>query len=153
MNQLLAKLKTAYPQFIFKPGEALFWSPKEQTIYYPETSNTEVIWGLLHETGHALLKHYIFTTDIDLLNKEIAAWRKAKQLASDYQTSIPDEHIEECLDSYRNWLHKRSECPGCGNHGLQDVNKAYRCLNCAETWKVSSSNAYRPYRLSKGVIA
>ena len=148
MSHLLENLKAAYKQFNFTPGEVLFWSPKDQTIYFTELSDDESIWGLFHEIGHGLLAHTEFHTDADLLRKEVSAWAEAKRIAKQYGELIQQEHIENCLDSYRDWLHKRSECPTCHGHGIQDPQKLYRCLNCSSVWKVSASNACRPYRLS-----
>jgi hypothetical protein len=152
MNRLLKSLKAAYPQFRFKSGEIPFWSPKEKTVYYTQLSEDESVWGLLHETGHALLSHQNFTTDADLLRKELDAWARANLLALHYDLHIPDEHIQDCLDSYRDWLHKRSMCPTCDSHGVQSPDKAYRCLNCNASWNVSTSNTCRPYRRSKSLI-
>jgi len=150
MLKLLAKVQLAYPKLVFTAGEQFHWSPKTQEVFYnPALSSAEASWSLLHEVGHALLSHTTYETDLELIAMEAAAWQKAQELAGEYQITIDEEHIQDCLDTYRDWLHQRSACPDCDNRSLQQDSRHYRCFNCGQTWSVSSSRFCRPYRLTK----
>lgn len=151
MHNVLAKLKKSYPNINFEEGETFCWSPKTKKVVFKTTDNSDdiAIWSLLHEVGHALLDHADYDSDFDLLQLEIAAWQKAEGLAIDQNRTINGEHIEDCLDTYRDWLHKRSLCPNCKNSSLQKDSKTYQCFNCSTIWHVSTSRMCRPYRLVK----
>jgi hypothetical protein len=103
-------------------------------------------WSLLHETGHGLLVHADYQSDLELLHMEVAAWEKAKELGQAFGVQIDPNHIEDCLDTYRDWLHRRSTCPTCGSVSLQHNSTEYHCHNCNAMWQVSSSRFCRPYR-------
>jgi hypothetical protein len=118
--------------------------------YNPDEGSTG-FWSILHELGHALLDHQSYENDVNLLQKEAEAWEKAVIVAKSYGMTIDQEHIQNCLDTYRDWLHKRSTCPTCSSHGLQQNKALYRCLNCQGAWKVSSARFCRPYRLKKAL--
>ncbi len=148
MEKLVRLLKRDYPQFTFVVGETLCWSPAGDKIFYQNTDSESAMSGLLHELAHATLNHQTYTSDLDLLQKEIAAWQHALSLANAYTITIDPNHAEDCLDTYRDWLHKRSTCPICHNNGMQQQPTSYNCLNCGHTWHVSASRASRPYRLS-----
>jgi len=150
MEQLLQSLKTRFPGLCFIPGKSFYWSPATKEIYY--ASDDEAVsatWSLLHETAHALLGHTTYVLDFELLDLEMAAWQKAKELGNDFNLVITDDHIENCLDSYRDWLHRRSVCPSCGTQVLQhDAGNEYTCFNCRSAWRVTPSRFCRPYRQS-----
>lgn len=147
MDQLINKLKTLYPQLQFCQAERFYWSPKERMVFYKVNKRDDNIWKLLHEVSHALLDHKTYNSDIELLQLEVAAWDKAKNLATDLKLSmINDDYIQDCLDTYRDWLHKRSTCPKCGTRSLQESSEVYRCFNCRARWRVSSSRFCRTYR-------
>jgi hypothetical protein len=147
MNSLIATLSKDYPALGFEPGSVFTWSPKNKRIIY-KTDDSGLIasWSLLHEVGHALLDHQDFNSDFELLTMEVEAWEKAKQLAAQHQITIDDDHIEDCLDTYRDWLYQRSTCPDCTSSSLQTDRRTYECFNCGMTWQVSSSRHCRPYR-------
>ena len=151
MEKLLNKLKASYSQFRFKIADKAYWSPKNRTIYFVNSEGSEAQWALLHELAHGILEHKTYSTDIDLLHKEVDAWEHAKDLAQRFAIKINDEHIEQCLDTYRDWLHKRSECPACKQHGVEVHRGSYSCMNCQNVWKVSSERFCRPYRLKIAV--
>ncbi len=152
MDQLVRRLRHDFPSLTFVIGEAPCWSPGDSQVYYTLDKQAGVS-GLLHELAHALLEHKTYTSDVDLLKKEVEAWDKACRLAQQYDLTLDVEHIEDCLDTYRDWLHKRSMCPTCHVNGLQTAVRHYRCLNCGRDWQVSASRLCRPYRLSKMVSA
>ena len=144
---LVQTLLHSYPQFAFRQDSHFFrWSPKEQTIYYASQETSEDAWSLLHELGHALLQHSSYEQDMELLEKEVAAWQKALILGEEFAVTIDPDHIQNCLDTYRDWLHKRSQCPQCTSQGLQKPSGEYFCINCGHTWLVSKERLCRPYR-------
>ena len=147
MKSLLKSLQKDYPQISFASAARFYWSPKDQVVYYdPNKNDIAAQWALLHELCHGLLGHSNYKTDFELLQLEAAAWHKAKEVAKKYSVVIDEDHLQDCLDTYRDWLHARSTCPACTEHGLQRVNRVYTCINCANEWLVSSSRFCRPYR-------
>jgi hypothetical protein len=155
MNELLKQLKNRFPGLKFTAGQQFCWSPESGEIIYKKGSKTaEATWSLLHETGHALLGHTTYQADIELLRLEVAAWGEARQLAVDLGLSIDEEHIQDCLDTYRDWLYGRSICPDCSAKCLQQGDFVhYRCFNCHKIWRVSSNRFSRAYRSSKKISA
>ncbi len=147
MGTLVSKLRQDYPGLVFTQSSVASWSPQSRQIFYSNSRKTRDVWSLLHELGHALLGHNSYESDVELLHKELAAWHKASDVGKKYGILIDEEHIQNCLDTYRDWLHKRSSCPDCQKHGLQQSKGLYNCLNCRATWKVSSERFCRPYRL------
>jgi predicted RNA-binding Zn-ribbon protein involved in translation (DUF1610 family) len=146
-SNLIERIAADYPQFKFQPGKQEHWSPKTRTITYQVTDSTdEPSYGLLHELAHALLGHNSYKTDFELLKLESLAWREAAKLGRKYGLKIDEDHIQNCLDTYRDWLHRRSKCPTCGTHVLQTDASTYRCFNCGTSWQVSSGRFARSYR-------
>ncbi len=149
MDIILNKLTNQFPDLSFVAGNRFSWSPKKQQVIYKEDSDINdpvTMWSLLHELGHALLTHNDFTTDFELLQLESAAWIKAQELATDFDQEIDNEHIEDCLDTYRDWLYQRSTCPTCTSTSLQTDRNTYNCFNCGTFWQVSNSRLCRAYR-------
>jgi predicted RNA-binding Zn-ribbon protein involved in translation (DUF1610 family) len=144
----ISRLKKDFPEFNFKPGSQDHWSPKTNTITYrTKAALRDLQYGLLHELAHAKLGHFNYHTDFELLKLEGAAWELAAKLGRKYKVKISNKHIQNCLDTYRDWLHARSRCPTCGIHVFQKDTHHYRCFNCGTLWKVSSGRFVRPYRL------
>ncbi|HUD03662.1 MAG TPA: hypothetical protein VMR51_02640 [Patescibacteria group bacterium] len=139
INNLLPILIRDFPDIKFQSGENFSWSPKERKIIY--TTHQSVaehgVWALLHEVAHASLGHINYHNDFDLLKLETRTWRQAKILGKKYDINIDNEHIQDCLDTYRDWLHSRAKCPKCGVVSLQRNDGLYQCFNCKNTWKVS----------------
>lgn len=151
MKILITKLQQQFPQLVFTAGSQFCWSPETSEIFYKTTARgKQATWSLLHETGHALLEHKNYQADFHLIRLEVEAWEKARQLAADLNISIDEDHIQDCLDTYRDWLYKRSICPTCTTKCLQQADYAhYRCFNCHTLWSVSSSRFCRAYRSIK----
>jgi hypothetical protein len=147
METLVRKLQQDYPDVVFRIGDAPCWSPRNRQVIYT-IERTHSIAGLFHELAHAHLKHEGYASDLDLLAKEVSAWETARTLAHTYDIIIDAEHVEDCLDTYRDWLHKRSTCPRCHMNGLQHDSGRYNCINCDHSWRVSTSRFCRPYRRS-----
>lgn len=147
MEKLLKKLVANFPELTFIEGSRCRWSPHDKTITYAiDDTEDQTAWALFHELAHASLNHTTYSTDLELLLMESSAWDKAKQLAAEYGLVIDEDHIQDCLDTYRDWLDQRSTCPVCGNNSLQQGSEEYRCFNCRTVWRVSSSRFCRPYR-------
>jgi IrrE N-terminal-like domain len=148
-DQLLEKLKFDYPDVKFVPANTFYWSSRDRTIFYdPSDTTIRALWATLHELSHCLLGHKNYASDFELLLLEREAWSKAESIASKYKLPIDQEHIEDCLDTYRDWLNKRSSCPNCGVVAAQIDNVTYCCHLCGQEWLVTSKKQCRPYRLS-----
>jgi IrrE N-terminal-like domain len=147
-SDLIAQLKADYPALVFSVGNSFCWSPSDRHIMYrTDVTDIRATYSLLHEVGHALLEHKRYRQDFELLQLEVAAWEKAKQLAPSYSVQLDEDHIQDCLDTYRDWLYRRSICPSCTTKALQlDSEPTYRCHNCQATWRVAPSRFCRPYR-------
>lgn len=147
IDLFIKKLEADYPDIKFKTGAKEHWSPKLKTITYnPHEKPLNFKFGLLHELAHALLGHTTYGTDFELLKLESQAWDLAAKLGKKYGVKIDSEYIQICLDTYRDWLHRRSTCPVCGTHVLQSNIDYYHCYNCQTDWRVSNERFVRPYR-------
>lgn len=145
---LLTRVKRDYPNITFKTDEAFRWSSKEKTVYYnPSAENPS--WSLLHELGHMLKSHTGYLTDRKLIQMEVEAWSKAEELAAEYNYPIDPDHIQDCLDSYRNWQRARSTCPRCSQTGIEQTSGNYHCINCQKDWQVTPNRFCRVYRKQK----
>lgn len=146
--KIVLRLQNDFPDIQFIGGTSFYWSPRKQTVYYQEGTEDEPqsTWAILHELGHALLGHRDYLSDFNLLQLEIEAWEQAKKLAYTYKATIEEGHIQDCLDTYRDWLYQRSTCPRCTSGSLQIDTHQYSCLNCNEIWRVSRSRKCRTYR-------
>jgi hypothetical protein len=153
MYDLIQDLNRLFPKLTFTSGQQFCWSPETcEIIYKNDTHSKKDKWSLMHETGHALLKHKTYGSDMNLLKLEVEAWEKAREISRQLTIDIDEAHIQDCLDSYRDWIYKRSICPVCTAKSIQqDDFEHYRCFNCHTSWKVSSSRFCRSYRKTKRV--
>jgi hypothetical protein len=153
MQALIDQLKALFPALRFTAGTQFCWSPETTEIFYKaEATGQKACWALLHETGHALLEHTSYQGDFELLRLEVEAWERAQALATEVDVSIDEDHIQDCLDTYRDWLYKRSICPNCTTKSLQQGDFVhYRCFNCHTTWRVTASRFCRAYRRQKDI--
>jgi hypothetical protein len=153
MDNLLLKLQVSFPRLHFRSSDQFCWSPETSEILYKaKARGRHATWALLHETGHALLNHKSYQADFELLRLEIEAWEKSKTIAKELKIAIDEDHIQDCLDTYREWLYKRSICPTCGTKCLQQEDFIhYRCFNCHTVWRVTASRFCRAYRTTKNV--
>lgn len=149
MEKLIKKLRADHPDLVFSPGQSHCWSPEQGQISYKNSIESHGVEGLLHELGHARLQHQGYVSDMELLQKEVDAWQEALLMAELYGVSFDQEHMQDCLDTYRDWIYKRSICPTCLGTGLQKDARHYNCLNCGHIWGVTASRFCRPYRRSK----
>ena len=143
----IKNLQRDYPDLCFTPGKREHWSPRSKTITYnPAQSPPSLRSGVLHELAHAQLGHSTYDSDLELIKLEAEAWELAAKIGKKYGARISHDHIQNCLDTYRDWLHRRSTCPTCRSHGLQQDPGSYRCLNCQAKWSVTSDHFARAYR-------
>lgn len=136
INSLVKRLQADFSDYSFVVGEQFAWNPLENTVYYQKDGEYS---RLLHELGHAILHHRAYRRDIELVRMEADAWHTARELATKYSISLPDEHAEAHMDTYRDWLHARSACPQCDATGLQVSEDHYRCPECTATWRVNEA--------------
>jgi hypothetical protein len=147
IKEFIDQLSQDYSQFKFISGNQDHWSPKSNTITYnADEALLQLQYSVLHELSHALLDHNTYHSDFELLKLESVAWEMASKIGKKYGVKIDDEHIQNCLDTYRDWLHRRSACPTCGTHVMQKDANHYQCFNCQTRWRVSSGRFVRPYR-------
>lgn len=148
VHSLLPTLKKAYPHITFVKGDLFVWSPKTKTVTYSEknSNNNHAIWALIHEVAHADLHHTTYINDIHLIKHEVEAWQHAKTISTTLGLVIEEDHIQDCLDTYRDWIHKRATCPTCNVIGTQHADLLYSCFNCRTKWKVPASPLCRTNR-------
>lgn len=148
-NLLLSKLQRQLPAIKFIEATTFYWSPQTSSIYMNSGNleNKDGQWALLHEAAHAMLDHKSYQTDAGLLMLEVAAWQTAQQISRKLGITIDKTHIQDCLNTYRDWLYARSTCPTCTLNSLQIDETTYLCLNCSARWSVSHSRFCRPYRM------
>ncbi|MDO4872318.1 MAG: hypothetical protein Q4A27_02740 [bacterium] len=133
--EILAK---DFPQFNFESADDFHWNFETQTIFFePNSSNFEA--QILHEIGHGIDQHANFSLDIELLQMENQAWETAREIAAEYGLKISQNLVEKHLDSYRDWLHRRSLCPNCFVNGFQQSDLSYKCPACGTIWNVNDS--------------
>jgi Zn-dependent peptidase ImmA (M78 family) len=147
-NKLLEKLSNhCGDSLTFSPSSSYYWSPKDRVVFYQENDESEIgLWTLLHEACHGLLNHKSYQSDFELVLLEVEAWERAEQLAKTLDLVIDSDHVQDCLDSYRDWQYKRSLCPRCDLGGIQINASSYKCMFCNDTWHVSAARFCRPYR-------
>lgn len=149
-DKLLLALKEELADISWQESERFSWDPRHKTIFFSlDTEHPK--WSLLHEAGHAKCDHERYSSDIELLKMEVEAWQAAKVLATELGEAIDQDHVEDCLDSYRDWLHRRSKCPHCEQNGIESPKGTYCCINCTHSWTVSEQRFCRVYRKSKKV--
>lgn len=156
MQKLLESLRITCPELSFVASDTFYWSPETAEVFYKEPvlkHDEQACWSLLHETGHALMNHKSYTTDVELLRMEIEAWERARELGAQFDVVIDEDHMQDCLDTYRDWLNARALCPSCTTRCLQaDSGREYRCHNCHTSWSVTASRFCRPYRSVNGSV-
>lgn len=128
MDNLLDRIKKDYPELSFKNGKKFTFRPPKTIIIGPSEPKMELL--LLHELGHALLHHEDYKTHVDRLKMESDAWEKAKELSLKYDVEFDDDLMQTELDTYRDWLYKKSRCPICGLTRFQTPDFKYHCPRC-----------------------
>lgn len=123
------RLQADFPDLRFTFGRKFAFRPPKTIVMEPENGR---FWRLLlfHEVGHAVLGHRDFGTDVERLKMEVAAWEKARELAEIYAVEFDEGMMEAELDTYRDWLHRKSRCPKCGLTRYQASGGEYHCPRC-----------------------
>ena len=148
MNKILIEnLRADFPQFNFVAGEDFHWNFETQTIFFTDSPDFEA--QILHELGHALNSHANFEMDVQLLQMEVEAWQTAREISKKYGIKISDDLVENHLDTYRDWLHKRSLCPNCLVNGFQQTDLNYKCPACRAVWQTNDSRFKNLRRIKK----
>lgn len=138
-NSLINSIQRDFKEFHFQPGHDFQWDASTKTVYY-SNDDDHFEARLLHELSHAILAHTTYDKDIDLIALERDAWQYARAtLAPTYSIHIDTDTVENDMDTYRDWLHARSQCPKCESTGLQIKKNTYKCLACAATWRVNEA--------------
>lgn len=138
-KKLINKLSADFPDITFTEAKDFRWSSQKKTIFY-NPSHTHGAALLLHEVAHSQLDHTAISSDIELVRMECDAWIYAEEtLASTYGVTISEDIREDSLDSYREWLHKRSLCKECLSNGVQTKTDTYKCLICGCQWRTTKS--------------
>lgn len=140
------------PEIIFASGDDFYWESTVNTIHHPPISTKEQLYLLLHEIGHANLGHSNYSSGAELLRMERDAWNYAtNQLAAKYELDIDalSELAEVALDSYRDWLHRRSTCPECGAVGAEGSKDTFNCLVCHQSWRANEARSCQLRRYQK----
>ncbi len=135
------QLQLRYRQVTFVPGDSFRWAAAERTLYFdPRALQTEEgSYDLLHELGHALLGHASYTYDVTLVQMEAEAWQQASLLAEESGMQLSEPYAQASLETYRDWLAKRSTCPTCASTGIQKNKRTYQCINCRCAWRVNDA--------------
>lgn len=130
------------------PGKRFAYNSATKIITYnpKELATPTGALALLHEIGHAKLRHHSYKYDLELLRMEQDAWDLAKNEAGKLNLIVDEDHIEECLRSYRKWASKRATCPKCKTYGLQKNNTQFSCLKCDARWRVNNKKDKRVMR-------
>ena len=127
-KQLLDQVKVDFPDFCFSNGKKFAFRPPRSIVVGPKEDNDSLL--LLHELGHALCGHHDFGTDIERLKMEREAWEKARNLCARYKIPYNEDVVEGELDTYRDWLDKKSRCPRCRLTRFQTPDGKYHCPQC-----------------------
>lgn len=148
-KELLSRLRADHPSITFVVGDVFKWSNAQQELTVTDDKAQDLY--ILHELAHALLEHADYALDIDLLRQEREAWDYTRRsLAPLYGVAYDDNLVEDALDTYREWLHARSQCPACGFTSLQTKTSTYVCMNCRCSWRPNDARscALRRYKLT-----
>ena len=122
------RLASDFPEFRFIMGRKFAFRPTKTIVIGPKEDGCYAL--VLHELGHAICKHKNFALDVERLKMESQAWEKAKEIATQYGLEVNEDLVQDELDTYRDWLHQKSRCPGCGLTRFQTPDGAYHCPRC-----------------------
>ena len=127
-TEFLERLAGDWAEFRFVFGKKFTFRPPRTIVIGPSEPQWQLL--VLHEISHAILKHKSFKMDAERLKMETAAWEEAQKLAKRYKIEMDEDLIQEELDTYREWLHKKSRCPVCGLTRFQTPDSKYHCPRC-----------------------
>ena len=138
-------IMTSYADLVFEAGNYFAYCAADELIYYvdAELDTEQGRLALLHEVSHALLGHFNYGSDFELLVMEAQAWHKTKQLAPRFELDIQDDYIGYCIDTYDQWLTRRATCPKCANFCLQRAENSFSCFMCGCRWEVGQERSQK----------
>lgn len=130
------------------PGKRFAYHSATETITYvpSQLRTTRGIMALLHEVAHKKLGHFDYSYDLELLEMEKEAWEEVRKAAKELDLYVDERHIEECLDTYTDWVSRRATCPCCHTFGLQKGTNVFKCIECETRWKVNDRKDRRVVR-------
>ncbi|MCL2038518.1 hypothetical protein FWG86_01255 [Candidatus Saccharibacteria bacterium] len=131
---MIERLREDFPEFRFREGKRFRWRPATKTITLEGgCAGQKYELQALHELAHAILGHADEVYDLERLKCEVAAWELVRtELAARYGVAWDEEFVQDMLDTYRAWLHKKSACPACKQCRVQTKTGEYACLNACE---------------------
>ena len=127
-DSLLERLRVDFPEYRFIDGQKFAFRAPKTIILGPKEPNDSLL--ILHELGHALARHRDFKLDAKRVKMEREAWEKARELCGKYGVAYDKNVVEDELDTYRDWLDKKSRCPECGLTRFQTPDGVYHCPQC-----------------------
>lgn len=146
INSLICKLREDFSDITFTESDTFKWDCERREIEF-NTKDSSYALVLLHEVAHSVLNHEDYGHDIELVKMEAEAWGHVEDvLAPKYGVKFDGDLAENHIDSYRDWLHKRSTCPNCTINGCQNGEQTYKCPHCLAIWKVGSDKFKNIYR-------
>lgn len=137
-----------YHEYTFLPAGYFCYDASEEVINYDPVRlryNTGKI-ALLHEISHCQLGHFHYRYDLELLMLEVAAWNRTLELARKHNIPVQQQYIQDCIDSYDDWVTRRGTCPTCHNFCIEDTENVFSCFVCNTQWRVSSEPQKRVTR-------
>lgn len=130
-SHFISILQQTFPEFHFKTGKKFTFRPPKTIILGPPQPNFALL--SLHELGHALCKHKDYKTHIERLKIESEAWQMAKTVCTNHpelNVTYDEDFAQSALDTYRDWLHQKSECKTCHLTRFQTPDGQYHCPKC-----------------------
>lgn len=133
------RFKYRYPNKVFLEPLPNLAASTAEPLENPEKSTTPPEFfalQTLHELGHALCKHKNYQIDVERIKIEREAWEAAKTVYEKLPKSLKntfewdENYVEDSLDTYRDWLHKKSTCKTCGLTCYQTDDGEYHCPHC-----------------------
>ena len=148
----MASFSKLLKQYKLVPGKHFMFSSSDQTITYipSEMKSSRGKLALMHEIGHCVLKHRVYTYDMTLLQMEMDAWEYVRREAPKYGIPVDEDHINRCISTYDHWISKRATCPDCRTFSLQRNAYTFGCFACGAEWKVNRRKDRRVTRIVIG---
>jgi hypothetical protein len=143
IHSLIDEIKAAYPRLVLRRGDNFYYNASAMSITY-DPSDRFVCQLLLHEIGHYIAADPTPNSGVELIACEQRAWFIATStLSPRFEVKIDKDFVEDCLDTYRHWLHQRSTCSYCNITALEFSSSHYTCVACGRSWLANSAKTCR----------